>query len=393
MLPAATASTPAPIAAAAVREVLNGRQVQPLFQPIVDLGTRAVVAVEALARGPAGTALEFPDRLFAAATDAGLVGQLDLLCCERALECAIAAPVTPPLVFVNAEPGVLNQPLSPRLIELVRGGLPFRQVLEFTERALPAVPGSMLRIASMVQQWGNGLALDDVGVDPMSLAFLPVLEPEVIKLDMSLVRNPDAEHTCAVSAVVRAEAQRTGAVVIAEGIETEADLLTARQLGARWGQGWLFGRPGLLEHARHTYARDAVRQLRPPRPGFHQPDTTPFQIAVRQSTTRLAIDHEVNAVVAQLRDVVAADAAIMVIASVPAGAIPAASGSLPELVGRARSVLVVDTPIPGEFSVAVIGAGHGAAVCGRVGQQPQTVFTEDLATVAEISRAMLSQLL
>ncbi|MCY1145755.1 EAL domain-containing protein [Actinoplanes sp. Pm04-4] len=141
---------------------------------------------------------------------AGITGELDLLCSERALEYAIAALITPTLVFVNADPGMLNQPLSPRLIELVRDGLSLREVLELTKRALPAVLGSMLRIAAMVQQWGNSLALDDVGVDPMSLPFRPVLEPEVIKLDMGLIRKPDTAHIRSVSALVHAEAYRTG---------------------------------------------------------------------------------------------------------------------------------------------------------------------------------------
>src|SRR5690348_15006109 len=152
------APTQASSARAAIDAVLADRLVQPLFQPIVDLSTRTVVGVEALARGPAGTDLQFPDRLFAAASAAGRLGELDMLCAERALECAVAAPVHPPLVFVNAEPAALDQPLSPRLIKLIVNGLPFREILEFTERALSALPGSLLRIAAQAQHWGNSLA-------------------------------------------------------------------------------------------------------------------------------------------------------------------------------------------------------------------------------------------
>ncbi|GAB3833589.1 hypothetical protein GCM10027610_027660 [Dactylosporangium cerinum] len=65
---------------AMIGAVLDGRLVRPVFQPIVDLSTRAVVGMEALARGPAGSVLEFPDRLFAAARDAGRFGELDMLC-------------------------------------------------------------------------------------------------------------------------------------------------------------------------------------------------------------------------------------------------------------------------------------------------------------------------
>ena len=283
----------APVPAATdvqIREVLAGRLVQPLFQPIVDLGSRAVVGVEALARGPAGSALQFPDRLFAAARDAGVVGELDLLCCERALECAIAAPVTPPLVFVNAEPGVLNQPLSPRLIELIRNGLPFRQILEYTERALPAVPGSLLRIAGQIQQWGNGLALDDVGVDPMSLAFLPILEPEVIKLDMSLVRQPARGHH---QSSVRGRPFRSGANRGHGHRRRDRDRTGS---GHRPGAGCALG-PGLVVRPAGTDRQHLVC-LRPDRRPYLAPAAARFPPAggypvsdCRRSRNRCRSDH------------------------------------------------------------------------------------------------------
>ncbi len=371
---------------ALIGAVLDGRLVQPVFQPIVDLSTRAVVGMEALARGPAGTPLEFPDRLFAAARDAGRFGELDMLCAERALELAVAAPVPPPLLFVNAEPAVLDQPLSPRLIELIQAGLPFREVLEFTERALPAVPGSMLRLVGLVQQWGNSIALDDVGVDPMSLAFLPVLEPEVIKLDMSLVRNPDAPTTRSVAAVVRAEAVRTGAVIVAEGVETEDDLAAARDLGAHWGQGWLFGRPGTIEAASGRFDPSAPGRLRAPRPGFHQAAGTPFHAACPAGTAATVAE-----ALAGLRRTLAADSTAVVLVSHAHGAVPGIGGSLQELVGQARSVILIDDPVPDEFAAVVIGAGYGHAVCARTADRPEVRVAEDLPVVAAVTRALLNR--
>ncbi|GAA3221453.1 EAL domain-containing protein [Dactylosporangium siamense] len=373
---------------AMIGAVLDGRLVRPVFQPIVDLSTRAVVGMEALARGPAGSVLEFPDRLFAAARDAGRFGELDMLCAERALELAVAAPVPPPLLFVNAEPAVLDQPLSPRLIELVSAGLPFREVLEFTERALPSVPGSMLRLVGAVQQWGNAIALDDVGVDPMSLAFLPVLEPEVIKLDMSLVRNPEAHTTRAVAAVVRSEARRTGAVVIAEGVETEDDLVVARDLGAHWGQGWLFGRPGRIEQASDRFDATAREALRPPRPGFHQAPGTPFQAAGRAT---VGSAETVAEALTGLRRVLAADRSAVVLVSSGAGAVPGIAGSLDGLVGQARSVIVIDKPVTDEFTAVVIGAGYGHALCVRSSGPLEVAVVEDLPTVAAVTRALLNR--
>ncbi|MFI5908447.1 EAL domain-containing protein [Dactylosporangium sp. NPDC051541] len=374
-----------------VAVIIAARAIRPLFQPIVDLDTRSVIGLEALARGPAGSALEFPDRLFDAAHAAGRLGELDMLCAERALECAVTAEHPPPVLFVNAEPGVLDQPLSPRLLELVAAGLPFREVLEFTERALAAVPGSLLRIAAGVQRFGNALALDDVGADPISLALVPVLEPEVIKLDMHLLRNPASPHTRTVSAVVRAEAARTGAAIVAEGIETEADLGTARALGARWGQGWLFGRPAPLGAVRHRYDPDAATALRPPRPDFHLPAADPFPLAAQRGPATPADLDAVQAAVAVLRDTVAADDTAILIASGPDPAPAGVTGSLDELLGQARSVILLDRPVPDEFTAVVIGAGYGRAVAIRLGADARLITLDRLPDVAAIARALLAR--
>ena len=389
-----TRAAPAPAMAldhsVTIHDVLSGRLVRPLFQPIVDLSSRMVIGLEALARGPAGTSLEFPDRLFAVAAEAGRLGELDLLCSELSMECAIAAAVPPPLLFTNAEPAVLDQPVSPRIIEMALAGLPFRQVVEFTERALPAVPGSMLRIAAQVQEWGNGLALDDVGVDPMSLAFLPLIEPEVIKLDMSLLRDPNSAHTRAVCAVVQAEAGRTGALVIAEGIETPDDLVTARRLGARWGQGWLFGRPAAIDQP-HRYDAGAADLLRAPRPGFHDAGGSAFDHAAAAATPRPATADEVAAALLRVRDAIAGHETAVVVMSGADTGVPGAALPLSELAGRARSVIVVDQPGAGEFVAAAIVPGDGCAVGVRSSDGPLLVTVDRMPAVAAIARALLLQ--
>src|SRR6266550_9349397 len=94
--------------AALIPRVLAERAVFPLYQPIMDLATRTLAGVEALARGPAGSRTEFPDVPFAAGDRAGLLPLLDQLCAARALEVARDAwDTVPPLVFINAEPAAL----------------------------------------------------------------------------------------------------------------------------------------------------------------------------------------------------------------------------------------------------------------------------------------------
>ena len=223
-----------------VAEVIDRDAVQTVFQPIVDLVTGEVVAHEALARGPEGP-LQSPAALFGAARSEGLLAELDRACLTAALRAAQARFTTPATVFVNVEPEVLDFAAVAELASLTATGL--RVVLEVTERAVAARPAELLRTVARVRELGWGIALDDVGAEPASLAFMSLLLPDVVKLDMALVQGTPDDDTAAVMHAVNAYAERSGAQVLAEGIETEAHLIAARALGARLGQGWRYGRP------------------------------------------------------------------------------------------------------------------------------------------------------
>jgi diguanylate cyclase (GGDEF)-like protein/PAS domain S-box-containing protein len=116
-------------------------------------------------------------------------------------------------------------------------------VVEITERAIAARPAELLRTVERVRELGWAIAVDDVGAESMSLAFLPLLCPDVVKLDLRLVQERPGPAVAEIVNAVNAYAERSGAVVLAEGIEHEEHLRTARGLGATLGQGWLFGRP------------------------------------------------------------------------------------------------------------------------------------------------------
>ncbi len=230
--------------ATALAEVLRAGSVRSVFQPIVDLDAGSVVAYEALARGPQGP-LERPDVLFAAARENGRLAELDEACrvaaFHGAVELGLLAPLT---VFVNVEPEVLDSaPLGELLAIAESAPRDLRVVMEITERALALRPAELLRTVERVRELGWGIALDDVGADSMSLAFMPLLRPDVVKLDLRLVQDRPGPAIAEIMNAVNAHAERTGALVLAEGIETQQHLRIARALGATLGQGWLFGRP------------------------------------------------------------------------------------------------------------------------------------------------------
>jgi len=233
--------------------LLAERSIRSVYQPIVELDTGAIVAYEALARGPAGDPLETPNLLFEAAGLRGQVPQLDEACREAAFAGARAAGMRYPwTLFVNFEPAAARSILAST--DRSSTGFPgagsvHQVVMELTERELTARPAELLQLVAEMRAHGWGVALDDVGADPNSLALLPLLRPDVIKLDLSLVQQRPSAQVARIVSAVNAEAERSGSVVLAEGIESAEHLTIASSLGATLGQGYLLGRPGPLPSA------------------------------------------------------------------------------------------------------------------------------------------------
>lgn len=226
--------------------ILDEGLLSTVYQPIVDLETRSTVAYEALTRGPDGSPLHRPERMFEAARAAGRVVELDWACRASALRGALDGGLRPPhALFVNIEPDVAGVPAPPELRQLLdQARADLHLVVELTERAITARPNGVLAGVPFLRAAGVAIALDDVGVDARSLALMPFLEPEVLKLDLRLVQESLDQDLAATVHAVAARAEAEGTLVLAEGIETVAHLERARALGARHGQGWLFGGPG-----------------------------------------------------------------------------------------------------------------------------------------------------
>ena len=176
--------------------------------------------------------------LFAAARSAGRVHELDRLCQARALQTALDAGVAAPFgLFVNVEPAAVSgiEPPTALLAALRERGIGL--VIELTERALTDDPARLLALADWARAAGWGVALDDVGADPDSLALMPFLRPDVVKLNLHLVQQRPDEAVAEIMTAVTAYAEQSGAHILAEGIETAEHEQMARSLGATLGQG------------------------------------------------------------------------------------------------------------------------------------------------------------
>jgi EAL domain-containing protein (putative c-di-GMP-specific phosphodiesterase class I) len=208
------------------------------FQPIIDLRDGCVVGYEALARPRDGSS---PEQLFAAARAEGRLGEVDRACRAAALRDAAAAGLGAPFaLFLNADAGALEIDLP----DLPHGSATL--IMEITESALTERPEAVLRTLTRLRTRGWGVSLDDVGGDSRSLATMPLLYPDVIKLDLRLLAERDPLDVARVVTAVGAEAERRHATVLAEGIGSQAQLEIARAAGATLGQGFMLGEPGPL---------------------------------------------------------------------------------------------------------------------------------------------------
>lgn len=235
---------------AVLEEIIPNRAIESVYQPVVNLDSGETVAYEALARGPAGSPHESPAALFDAAKREGRLDELDAACRSAAVQGAVDVGL--PLevcLFVNVEPTAMTA-MDARTWEELQALAPgLRIVLELTERALAGAPAELLVAIERARETGLRIALDDLGVEVNSLALLPLIEPEIVKLDLRLVQGRPDRELARTMASVMAYAERSGAIILAEGIETAEHAEIARALGATLGQGWRLGRPAPLPNA------------------------------------------------------------------------------------------------------------------------------------------------
>jgi EAL domain-containing protein (putative c-di-GMP-specific phosphodiesterase class I) len=224
--------------------------VRPLFQPLLWLDDMSLAGYESVARGPAGSPLEHPRELFAAARAAGRLTDLDAAMTQRSIEALDDVDWPADLtLFGNLDPDAIAAgspgPATRQILARARAE-GTRMVMEITERALLAQPRALVRAIDAVRSQGWGIAMDDVGVEDDSLTMLPILLPDVVKLDMSLLHGPFDAHAARVSGTTRMYCDRTGALMVCEGVETERHEARARALGADLVQGFRYGHPAAL---------------------------------------------------------------------------------------------------------------------------------------------------
>ena len=287
---APVSTTPATEPSAELARIMDGRLVTMMYQPITSLLDDSVVGYEALARGPEGSPLATPAAMFEAAEQAGRLKELDLLCQDQAVVQARDVLLkSGHALFVNVEASVLCDAAFGRDADAAAA---FAALLGNTTAACPVVleisdrydfhsPAELLGVTMWARAHGFRVAIDDVGVQPKSLAILPLLEPDVIKLERGITSaTPDADLGQLLS-VVRSQSERTGAAVICQGIETAEEREIALSFGATHVQGYAIGYPEELSDAPLR-----IRSLEPVGASWGEPCSTPFELVANSSALR-----------------------------------------------------------------------------------------------------------
>ncbi len=222
-----------------IRDAVGRGDPQIVYQPICRLSDGRVTGVEALSRFNSEPTRS-PDKWFKDADEAGLSDQLELLAIRKAL--AEAAQLPPHLsLSVNVSPLVAIQ--NP-LLNVLSSFDPKRLVVELTEHAIIEDYQRLIDALAPLRAKGIRVAIDDAGAGYASLRHVLKLRPDIIKLDTSITRGIDTDPMRrALAAALGEFARHTGTAIIAEGVETLAEVELLRAVGIEKGQGYYFSRP------------------------------------------------------------------------------------------------------------------------------------------------------
>lgn len=229
-----------------------------VYHPIVNLNDFEAIGFELLSRGPRDSELHRPDALFDIARSEGRVTELDRLC--RRTACA-AGTCLPPgsLRFVNTEPVTMflhshGESFVQEFVEVTPSSQRGLTVIEITENSVIDDFDRMRDIVRQLRAYGFRVAIDDAGAGYAGLQTMVEIEPDFIKLDISLIRGVDSSIVKQrLVRTLRDFCRETAVTLIAEGIETRRQLDTLRDLGVSHGQGFLFGLPGADQPLREAY--------------------------------------------------------------------------------------------------------------------------------------------
>lgn len=223
-------------ATAEILDVIADARFTTVFQPVVDLGTGHPVGFEALTRFPSGR----PDEWFTRAAATGLTVPLELATLRAALRHVFELPADAYVAVNLSATAMCSEEFAAAAPDLPLS----RLVLELTEQTEVSSYEELRARTRWLRALGARIAVDDAGSGYAGLQRILALSPDILKLDLQLIRGIDGDPARqSLALAMTGFAERTGAALVAEGIETAAEMHTLLSLGVRHGQGYFLGRP------------------------------------------------------------------------------------------------------------------------------------------------------
>ena len=227
-----------------VEELIVDHGIRTVFQPVLEMASGRVLGVEALSRFPDDA--RRPDLWFADAHQVGLGVELELEAVRSALAQFDQLPENTYLA-VNASPQLLATEELRCLLRTVRTD---RIMVELTEHAAVTDYDELMDAIDQLRRIGGRLAVDDIGAGFASFAHVLQIRPDVLKIDISITRSIDSDPARrGLARGILEIAREIDAVVIAEGVETQAEFDCLMELGIDAAQGYFIARPGALPYS------------------------------------------------------------------------------------------------------------------------------------------------
>lgn len=245
--------------------ILARKDLTIVYQPIVNLNTGEVLGWEALTRGPKDSYFLSPAVIFNFAEEVGLLFPLEKICRELAIK-NIGPINKEQKLFLNIHPFTVNDPnfVKGETIKLLsESALKANNLIfEITERQSINDFSQFNKTMSHYRNQGYRIAVDDAGAGFSSLQAIAEVRPDYIKFDHSLIRDINTNRVKqALLETLVTFAEKIGCSIIAEGIETEAELGTLKSIGIHYGQGYFIARPSFPKPLVSTEALNKIYQL------------------------------------------------------------------------------------------------------------------------------------
>ena len=229
------------------QQLIRKGDIRTVFQPIISLRNSSILGYEALSRGPSGSDMERPALLFDLAEKTNKLWELELICRSKALEATHCLQIQSKL-FLNVNPNIMHdikfrQGFTKEYLNKFRIN-PDRIVFEITEREAVNNIRDFKKAVQNYKDQDYQIAIDDAGAGYSGLNMISDIHPHYIKLDMNLIRDIDKDHTKQALIKSMSEfAMLSNTFLIAEGIETEKELLKLIEIGVHYGQGYFIQKP------------------------------------------------------------------------------------------------------------------------------------------------------